>query len=142
MTTTRSRPEVGVRARAIAAYRGWWPWALGALVVVAAFGLQTQLYTGQERTVTTVFMFVALAQSWNLIGGLAGYASFGQVVFFGLGGYTTAVLMVHAHVPFWGGMLAGALLAAGYGALIGLPLLRLAGHYFAIATLGVAEGTR
>ncbi len=142
MTTTRHPPEVRARAGAMTARRGWRPWALGALLVVAAFGLQTQLYTGQERTVTTVLMFVALAQSWNLIGGFTGYASFGQVVFFGLGGYTTAVLMVHAHVPFWGAMIAGALLAAGYGALIGLPLLRLAGHYFAIATLGVAEGTR
>ena len=40
-----------------------------------------------------VFMFVALAQGWNLIGGFAGYPSFGNVVFFGLGGYTTAILM-------------------------------------------------
>jgi branched-chain amino acid transport system permease protein len=124
------------------AARRWWPWAVGAILVLAAFGLQTQLYTGQERTVTTIFMFVALAQSWNLIGGYTGYACFGQVVFFGVGGYTTAVLMAHAHVPFWAAMATGAVLAAGYGALIGLPLLRLTGHYFAIATLGVAEGTR
>ena len=49
-----------------------------------------------------IFMFVALAQAWNLIGGFAGYAGFGQVVFFGLGGYTTAVLMAHgAASSFW-----------------------------------------
>ena len=118
------------------------PWGAGVLALLFCFGLQTQLYTGQERTVTTIFMFVALASAWNLIGGFAGYASFGQVVFFGLGGYTTAVLMEHAGVSFWISMVISGVGAAVFGALIGLPLLRLRGHYFAIATLGVAEGTR
>ncbi|MEO7982311.1 MAG: branched-chain amino acid ABC transporter permease [Sporichthyaceae bacterium] len=124
------------------AWRRTAPWGAGVLAVIACFGLQTQLYSGQERTVTTIFMFVALASAWNLIGGFAGYACFGQVVFFGLGGYTTAVLMVHAHVDFWISMVLSGIGAAVFGALIGLPLLRLRGHYFAIATLGVAEGTR
>ena len=62
------------------------PVALGVLLVAAALALQTQLYTGQARTVTAIFMYVALALSWNLIGGYTGYASFGQVVF-GIGGY-------------------------------------------------------
>jgi len=79
------------RPRARARWRRLLPWAAGVLVLLACLGLQTQLYTGQERTVTTIFMFVALAQAWNIIGGFAGYASFGQVVFFGIGGYSTAV---------------------------------------------------
>lgn len=120
----------------------WLSWALGPLLVVACLGLQTQLYTGQERTVTTVFMFVALAVAWNLIGGYAGYACFGQVGFFGLGAYTTAVLMVHAKASFWAALPVAAVVAAVFAAAIGLPLLRLKGHYFAVATLGVAEGLR
>lgn len=122
--------------------RHWGPWGLGVLVVLGALGLQSQLFSGQERTVTTIFMFVALAQAWNLIGGFTGYACFGQVVFFGVGGYSTAVLMSHAHLNFWVALVLSGLVATVYGALIGLPLLRLRGHYFAIATLGVAEGTR
>lgn len=118
------------------------PWGLGVLAVLGCLALQTQLFSGQERTVTTIFMFVALAQAWNLIGGFAGYACFGQVVFFGLGGYTTAALMSHAHWSFWPTLLASAAVAAVFGALVGLPLLRLKGHYFAVATLGVAEGMR
>jgi branched-chain amino acid transport system permease protein len=118
------------------------PWALGLLLVLAALGLQTQLYSGQERTVTAIFMFVALAQAWNLIGGFAGYASFGQVVFFGLGGYFTAVAISHWRLSFWLCLALSGVLAAMFGALIGIPLLRLRGHYFAIATLGVAEGMR
>jgi branched-chain amino acid transport system permease protein len=129
-------------ATAAARWRPLVPWALGVLLLLAALGLQSQLYSGQERTVTAIFMFVGLSQAWNLIGGFAGYASFGQVVFFGVGGYFTAVAMSHWHFTFWESLVASGVLAAAFGALIGLPLLRLRGHYFAIATLGVAEGTR
>jgi len=118
------------------------PWGLGLLAVVAALGMQSQLYSGQERTVAAIFMFVALAQAWNLIGGFAGYASFGQVAFFGVGGYSTAAAMSHWHLSFWVSLLLSGCVAALFAALIGVPLLRLKGHYFAIATLGVAEGMR
>jgi branched-chain amino acid transport system permease protein len=136
---------VGPAATRSAAQPRWrrlLPWVAGAVVVLACLGLQTQLYSGQERTVTTIFMFVALAQAWNIIGGFTGYASFGQVVFFGLGGYTTAAVMYHWRLSFWLALVLSGLLAAAFGALVGLPLLRLKGHYFAIATLGVAEGMR
>src|SRR2546429_4676299 len=79
------------------AYR--WFGVLGALL--AGIVLQTQLYAGQERTASTVLMFVALAVGWNLIGGFAGYACFGQVGFFGLGGDGAAVPMIHPPLFFW-----------------------------------------
>ncbi|MER7547077.1 branched-chain amino acid ABC transporter permease [Actinomadura sp.] len=120
----------------------WLPWAAGAVAVLAGLGLQSQLYSGQERTVTTVYMFVALAAAWNLIGGFTGYACFGQVGFFGLGAYTTVILMVHGGLSFWVAWPVSAVVAAVFAAVIGLPLLRLKGHYFAVATLGVAEGLR
>jgi branched-chain amino acid transport system permease protein len=120
----------------------WLPWVFGLVVALACLGLQSQLYTGQERTVTTVFMFVTLAVAWNLIGGYTGYACFGQVGFFGLGAYTTVVLVVHGGLSFWIALPISAVVAAAFAALIGLPLLRLKGHYFAVATLGVAEGLR
>jgi branched-chain amino acid transport system permease protein len=118
-------------------------WAVaGAVVMVGMILLPSQLYTGQVRVVSAVLMFVALAQAWNIIGGFAGYACFGQVAFFGIGGYATAVLMEHANWSFWWALPVSALGCAMFAALIGLPLLRLRGHYFAIATLGVAEGMR
>lgn len=91
---------------------------------------------------TDIIMFAIMASAWNIIGGYTGYASFGNVVFFGIGAYITAVLMEKASVNF-----AVAYISAGVGAslfavLIGLPVLRLKGHYFAIATLGVAEAMR
>src|SRR2546429_771852 len=120
------------------AYR--WFGVLGALL--AGIVLQTQLYAGQERTASTVLMFVALAVGWNLIGGFAGYACFGQVGFFGLGGSAAAVLMIHLPLSFWAALPLAAVVAAVFAALIGAPLLRRKGHYFAVATLGVAEGLR
>ncbi|HEX6467745.1 MAG TPA: branched-chain amino acid ABC transporter permease [Streptosporangiaceae bacterium] len=140
--TARRAPGDGTGGGRYTRYGRYGPWAAGAAAVLAAIALQSQLYVGQERVVGSVFMFIVLAQGWNLIGGFAGYASFGQVVFFGLGGYTTAVLMAHARWPYWPALAVSGLVAAAFGALIGTPLLRLRGHYFAIATLGVAEGTR
>src|SRR6185369_6636493 len=94
------------------------------------------------RVAASVLMFVALASAWNLIGGFTGYACFGQVGFFGLGAYATAALMFHLHMSFWLALPLAALLAGLFAAVVGAPLLRLKGHYFAVATLGVAEGLR
>ncbi|MEO8324038.1 MAG: branched-chain amino acid ABC transporter permease [Actinomycetota bacterium] len=99
-------------------------------------------YESFLRTLGGVFMFATLAIAWNIIGGYAGYASFGNVVFFGLGGYTVAVLMSKAGWNFWPALVAAAVLAVLFAVLVGAPVLRLRGHYFAIATLGVAEGMR
>lgn len=140
-TATTAKPAGGGLARSPRVTR-YGPWAAGLVALLAAVGLQSQLYVGQERVVSTVFMFIVLAQSWNLIGGLTGYASFGQVVFFGLGGYTTAVLMAHGRWSYWPALAVSGLVGAAFAALVGSPLLRLRGHYFAVATLGVAEGTR
>ena len=118
----------------------------GGVALVAGFaamlGVQQVIEPGTQRLLSLVFMFVALAQAWNVIGGFTGYASFGQVAFFGIGAYTTAVLMNNYHVTFWLAMPAAIVSGVLFAVLIGVPLLRLRGHYFAIATLGFAEGAR
>ena len=143
MTTSTQVPQQGVtgamhRDQAMRLL----PWMVGVLAVLGALALQSQLFLGQQRTVAAIFMFVSLAQAWNLIGGFTGYACFGQVVFFGIGGYFTAIAISHWHLSFWVSLLLSGVVAALFATLIGLPLLRLKGHYFAIATLGVAEGMR
>lgn len=115
---------------------------VGVVAVAAALAGPAVADDALLRTLGGVFMFGGLASAWNIIGGFTGYASFGNVVFFGLGGYTVAVLMVHARWDFWVALPVAVAAGAGYAALVGLPVLRLRGHYFAIATLGVAEGTR
>lgn len=111
-----------------------------ALVVVIVLPWAVSGYW--VRVITSIFMFAALAQSVNFMAGFAGYADFGNVVFFGIGAYTTTLLMTRLAVPFPLAFLAGGVLAALAAALVGVPLLRLRGHYFAIATLGVLEAVR
>ena len=103
-------------------------------------GLPQLVDQSQIRILTTVAMFVVLASAWNLVGGLTGYGSFGNVAFFGLGAYTCAVTVdAHRlHLPLAVGVALAPVVAALFAAVVGLPLLRLRGHYFAIATLGTA----
>ena len=115
-----------------------------SVTAVAAGALAAPAFVDEPglRTLAAVCMFATLASAWNILGGYASYASFGNVVFFGLGAYTVAVLMARAGWAFWPALPVAVTLGAAFAALVGLPVLRLRGHYFAIATLGVAEATR
>jgi branched-chain amino acid transport system permease protein len=83
-------------------------------------------------------MFSVLASGLNLVYGYTGLLSFAQVAFFGLGGYTAALLVTERGWPLWAGATAGALLAAIAGLAIGYSSLRLSRHAFAIVTLSFA----
>ncbi|HEV2438770.1 MAG TPA: branched-chain amino acid ABC transporter ATP-binding protein/permease [bacterium] len=82
------------------------------------------------------------AQAWNLLGGYGGQLSFGHAVFFGAGAYTSTLLLVSAGVSPWAGMWAGAAVAAAIALIVGYPTFRLRRHYFALATLALAELVR
>jgi branched-chain amino acid transport system permease protein len=118
------------------------PLAIGAGVVLVLALAPAGLSPFLVQFLINLFMLAALAESWNIIGGFTGYASFGNVAFFGIGAYTTGVLLTAAEWPFALALPAGGLLAMAFAGLIGMPILRLKGHYFAIATLGVAETMR
>lgn len=82
-----------------------------------------------------IFMYVALSSSWNIIGGYTGYASFGHAVFFGMGAYIVALLLIKFGMsPFITCWLAG-ISSAMVALIIGYPVLRLKGPYFSIATM-------
>ena len=93
------------------------------------------------RLGTTMLMYGVFAMSWNFIGGMAGYPSFASAAFFGLGAYAGAVAQTYGLSVFVAWSLAGAV-AALFAAALGFALLRLRGHYFAIASLVVAEVLR
>ncbi|MFB6081189.1 MAG: branched-chain amino acid ABC transporter permease [Halanaeroarchaeum sp.] len=131
---------------------------LGVLVLLAAVLvlLRTAFYvvapyvgmpvTGSNYTVTTrILQFIVLALAWDLIGGQTGYASFGNIAFFGVGVYTVVVLMkgtLVGTVGFPVAFFAAGVVALVYAAVLGYALLRLSGHYFAVATLGVLVATQ
>jgi branched-chain amino acid transport system permease protein len=118
---------------------------LGLKLALAAIGvgtLATLPWWGSAVLVQfgiNALILATLAQSWNMIGGYTGYPSFGNSVFYGLGGYGVAIAMVQFQLPFAIGLMLGVFLAVLFAFLLGLPVLRLRGHYFAIATLGLAE---
>jgi branched-chain amino acid transport system permease protein len=93
------------------------------------------------RVTTTMLMYSALALGWNFIGGFAGYPSFATAAFFGLGAYAGGVLQTRGLPMVAAWILAGAI-AALFAAALGRAILHLRGHYFAIATLVVAEVLR
>ena len=84
---------------------------------------------------------VILASAWNILGGFAGQVSLGYSAFLGIGAYTTVLLALRGVDPFLTLPL-GAVIAAAFSVVIGLPAFRLRGPYFTIATIGVAEAIR
>src|SRR5439155_859793 len=116
---------------------------VGLVLLVAALAAYPTVGTGYGvRAMLQIFMWVALAASWNLISGLTGYVSFGHVAFFGAGAYTGAILITSAGWSWPAAALAGGLGACVVALVIGYPCLRLKGPYFAIAMLGLNEVLR
>ena len=72
----------------------------------------------------------------NIVLGYAGQLSLAQAAFWGVGAYTSAILTTQLGIPVWTGMIAAFFIAAFFGVLIGIPTLKLSGHYLAMATIG------
>jgi branched-chain amino acid transport system permease protein len=89
-------------------------------------------------TMIQFLMFALYGMGWNTIGGYAGQVDLGKAQYVGIGAYTTAVMAIRWDVPFWFSMPVGMALAVGWSFIIGYPLFRLRGHYFAIATIATS----
>src|SRR5437879_13658856 len=112
-----------------------------AAVIVLLLALPALAGNYVLRLTTTMLMYSALALGWNFIGGFAGYPSFATAAFFGLGAYAGGVLQTKGLPMPAAWILAGAI-AALFAAALGRAILHLRGHYFAIASLVVAEVLR
>ncbi|HZD94167.1 MAG TPA: branched-chain amino acid ABC transporter permease [Candidatus Sulfotelmatobacter sp.] len=114
------------------------PWALLLALLALPLG-----HPGDNliRLLFLTAVWTTTSLGWNLLGGMTGQVSFGFAVFFGLGAYTTALLMHAGHSPYVG-FLGGAAIAMLASFFIGLPTFRLRGPYFVIATIGVTEAVR
>jgi branched-chain amino acid transport system permease protein len=86
-----------------------------------------------------VLMAAQLGVAWNIVGGYAGQVSLGHAAFYGLGAYTSTLLLIKFGVNPWIGTLAGGAVAATLSLAFGWSCFRLKGHYFAMATIAVAE---
>jgi branched-chain amino acid transport system permease protein len=89
------------------------------------------------RVASLVWVSAFAAIGLNILMGQAGQVSLGHAGFFGMGAYAVAIGPTHLGMPVWAALLAGAVISAGLAYLVGRPILRLRGHYLAIATLGL-----
>jgi branched-chain amino acid transport system permease protein len=88
------------------------------------------------RVGALVFIFALAVAGLNLLMGFAGQVSLGHAGFLGIGAYSVAIGPAHFGMPSWLCLFAGAALSAAVAFLVGQPILRLKGHYLAVATLG------
>src|SRR3954471_12635205 len=108
----------------------------GLVVSIAALPMVGASYALGLGTIACMYGILAL--SWNVVGGLAGYPSFATAAFFGFGAYAAGVL-VGKGAPLLVSVSAAGVLSFVLASLLGAALLRLRGHYFAIASLSLIE---
>jgi len=86
------------------------------------------------RILTMILIWSIVASCWDVIMGFAGIFSFGQVAFFAIGAYSSAILSVSLNVPPVVALLMAGIITAMVGVLVGLPCIKLAGPYVALVT--------
>ncbi|PON10826.1 hypothetical protein C2W62_48035 [Candidatus Entotheonella serta] len=117
--------------------RRWDP-AWGGMILVLAVGMGLSLVLQERyhhRILQLTMAWATMGLAWNIISGYARQLSLGHQVFFGVGAYTTTLLMVYWRITPWLGLFASMAVGVLAAVLIGLPTFRLAGIYFALATL-------
>lgn len=117
-------------------------WLLTLTILVAGVVTLVVRQDTLRETMFTLLMFAALASSLNILLGYTGYISFGNIVFFGLGGYFGFWLLAEHGLSLYLAMLAGGMASAILALILGAALLRLRGAYFALATIGINEAAR
>ncbi|MCL6593105.1 MAG: branched-chain amino acid ABC transporter permease, partial [Alicyclobacillus sp.] len=109
-------------------------WLVAVAVLVAApLAMPNDYYV---QVLVTAVLYTIAAMGVNFIYGFTGYISFAQAAFFGIGSYTAALLSVDHHWPALLTWIPVVLVSALFGVLLGIPSLRLKGHYLALATIG------
>ena len=120
--------------------RGGWIPLVAVLVVLAVLPI-----AGMPRSwslyLFLFFIYLAMANMWNLLAGYSGLISLCQPAFIGLAGYAL-VIGTWIGLPFYLGIIAGAIAAAAFALLISIPVFRLSGIYFSIGTLVIPEALR
>jgi len=111
---------------------------LGGLALFA-FAFPALFSSYQVNIMITALIYVVLGLGLNIVVGLAGLLDLGYVAFYAVGAYSYALLNLHFGLGFWAAIPVGMAMGAGFGILLGVPVLRLRGDYLAIVTLGFGE---
>jgi len=143
MTTDKARLLEAARAEALWPRPPLWALALGAIlaIVLLAFPLVgTTVFS--HHVMIMIFLYALMAQAWNVMAGISGQISLGHAMFFGMGAYATGIVVVKFGGTPWIGLVLGMVASAITAMAVGLPTLRLKGHYFAIATLLIGSSVQ
>jgi branched-chain amino acid transport system permease protein len=135
----KANPEALPREAATARRRGEFGNGMLALALLAVLMLLLPLVAGSNyvmRIAALVWIMGLAAVGLHILMGLAGQISLGHAGFFGIGAYACAILPSRFGIPVPLAALAGIVLSGLVAWLVGKPILRLKGHYLAIATLG------
>lgn len=106
---------------------------LAAVIAILPFAFPSSYYF---RVASLVWVSAFAAIGLNVLMGKAGQVSLGHAAFFGIGAYSAAIGPTHFGMPSWASLATGACISGLLAYLVGRPILRLKGHYLAIATLG------
>jgi len=106
---------------------------VAAIVIVLPLFFPSAYY---YRIGALVFIFALAVVGLNLLMGFAGQVSLGHAGFLGIGAYSVAIGPVHFGAPSWLCLFVGAILSGAVAFAVGRPILKLKGHYLAVATLG------
>ena len=106
---------------------------IAAIFVGSLFGIGANEYHYFIAILILINLIAAIGL--NLLVGFTGLLSLGHAAFMGVGAYTSALLITHAGLPIYVTMIAGGLMAAAFGVVVGIPSLRIKGFYLMVATL-------
>ncbi len=113
------------------------PWVLLAVAVILAAAVPWIASDFIVSVALSCLMYIALATSWSIFCGATRYLSLATSAFFGIGAYTSAILL--ADLPWPLVIAAGSLAAAVVAVVMGAAVLHLRGTYFAVLTFGMTE---
>ncbi len=109
-------------------------------VIVLIAGLLVPLIIPNQfymQSIIYIVLYMYWASAWNILGGFAGLFSLGNGLYIGIGAYTSAVLFIYCGITPWIGMIISGLLAGALSIIIGYPVFRLKGMYYALATIAL-----
>ena len=123
-------------------WRRPFPWFIVAAALLYAFYPYFADDVGLRESLLLAAVYIILASNLNLMIGYAGYVNFGNIVFFGLGGYVCLYLVTALHWNVIPAALTGGVAVSAVALLFGLGILRLRGAFFALATTGVNQAVQ
>ena len=114
-------------------------------VIVMAILIIVPMFMSRPFQVNVLILsaiWAIMGLGWNFIGGYTGQVSNGHAMFYAIGAYVGALTLKWYHISPWLSMWLGVIISMAVAFVIGRPLFRLRGHYFAIATMALVEATR